>query len=319
MSESWRGEKILIKDGVLYAILFRGMFSHVSFSSAVDALEAHCGEYVNVYYGKKTVAPRKSFVVAQPYYGDLQPYYGDLNCLPWEACPLVSSIKTEIEEKILNPLVTSRSNQSGPSTGGNGHFHYALVHKYDTGRQHIGWHNDKEALDTAVVSVTFLPPGAPARPFLFREIGVKYKGRDCHTDVRLAHGDVLLMMPGCQRKWKHAVLRHDPKKDKRGNSTGYRWKRFNITFRQMDPRGRRNPTNTRVITNNRGTPRQTVAEPQEPEILPLSSYVPRAPVEKTPRREPPANKTPKRGAPAENQAHLYKSDVQLSKRQRLIY
>ena len=77
-------------------------------------------------------------------------------------------------------------------------FDYVLVHIYQNGEDHISWHNDKEALDTPIASLSF---GAK-RKFRFRDIN---ETKGWCAEYELQNGDLVLMKAGCQRKYKHCV------------------------------------------------------------------------------------------------------------------
>jgi alkylated DNA repair dioxygenase AlkB len=98
----------------------------------------------------------------------------------WKECALIEKIKEELENKLGT------------------YFDYCLAHCYPDGEASIGWHNDKEALETDVVSISF---GA-TRKFRFRKLG-ETKGY-C-KEFNLGNGDVLHMLSGCQKIYKHSV------------------------------------------------------------------------------------------------------------------
>jgi len=81
----------------------------------------------------------------------------------------------------------------------------------------ISWHNDKEALNTPVASISL---GA-TRLFRFRDIK-ETKGWE--YELNLKSGDLVYMKEGCQRKYKHAVPVQKKVKDPR----------INLTFRQFE-------------------------------------------------------------------------------------
>lgn len=103
-------------------------------------------------------------------------------------------------------------------------FDYVLVHIYEDGNDSINYHNDDEALDSTIASVSF---GA-ARKFRFRRLS-QTKGFE--KEFRLVSGDLVMMWgpgkcgdeKGCQRVYKHSV----PKELK------VKFPRINLTFRQF--------------------------------------------------------------------------------------
>lgn len=105
-------------------------------------------------------------------------------------------------------------------------FDYVLCHIYEDGSDYIGWHCDREALNTPIVSVS-LGPTEGSRKFRFRKMG-ETKGWEEEFD--LVSGDVLIMhgptkkREGCQRVYKHGV----PSTKKKVSP------RMNLTFRQFE-------------------------------------------------------------------------------------
>ena len=96
-------------------------------------------------------------------------------------------------------------------------FDYVLVHLYENGDASISWHNDKEAMNTTICSVSF----GQARKFRFKKIGRK-SGYD--YQYILGDGDLVVMEKGCQREYLHCVPKEKGAKDPR----------INLTFRQYD-------------------------------------------------------------------------------------
>jgi hypothetical protein len=120
--------------------------------------------------------------------------YTFLETFAWESSPLVSQIKDYLEAKF------------------NLRFDYCLAHIYPDGQAGIPYHNDKEALDTSVVSVSF---GA-SRFFRFRLIG---QTKGFIRQFNLENGDVFHMLEGCQRKLEHSVPEQKTIKGSRINLT----------------------------------------------------------------------------------------------------
>lgn len=78
-------------------------------------------------------------------------------------------------------------------------FDYVLAHVYRNYEDYIGWHNDKEALNSQIVSVSL---GATRR-FQLRPINWKKGFSD---EYILRSGDVIHMIgPRCQHEYKHRV------------------------------------------------------------------------------------------------------------------
>lgn len=95
-------------------------------------------------------------------------------------------------------------------------FDYVLIQVYHNGQAGISWHNDKEALDSEVLSISF---GA-MRTFWLREIANKKKV----YKQFLQNGDVFLMKKGCNQVYQHAVLKESKVKGKR----------ISLTFRKYE-------------------------------------------------------------------------------------
>lgn len=125
--------------------------------------------------------------------------YNNLPAFEWNLSPTISTIK-EIIEKYMKT-----------------YYDYCLVHIYRDGNDNIGWHNDEEALNTDVVSVSF----GNTRKFRFRKIG---KTSGWETEIFLNGGDLLHMKNGCQRQYKHCV---PVEKSIKGM-------RINLTFRKLE-------------------------------------------------------------------------------------
>ncbi len=98
-------------------------------------------------------------------------------------------------------------------------FNGALVNLYRDGRDSMGWHADDEpelGPDPIIASVVF----GTTRRFVFRNKSNKTQ----KLEVPLTDGDVLVMGPGTQTNWLHAV----PK------STKPVGPRINLTFRWIE-------------------------------------------------------------------------------------
>ena len=95
-------------------------------------------------------------------------------------------------------------------------FAYALVHIYRDGTDVIGWHNDREALDTPVLSLSF---GA-TRKFRIREMGEK---KGWLEELELGPGSLVYMKPRMQRMYKHCVPQQKLVKGPRINLTFRKW------------------------------------------------------------------------------------------------
>ena len=91
----------------------------------------------------------------------------------------------------------------------------------------LGWHSDdtRDMLCETILSMSFCENHGK-RVFRFRDRS-KTKGHDWQCDI--GHGDILVMLPGCQDKYKHCVP--NLKKTLTGQSIA--GGRINLTFRSL--------------------------------------------------------------------------------------
>jgi len=99
-------------------------------------------------------------------------------------------------------------------------YDYVLVHIYRDGGG-ISWHNDKEALNSTIASVSF----GITRNFRLKKMDRK-TGYD--YELNLGPGDVLIMHPGCQKRYLHTIPS--------SSSPSVSGIRINLTFRQYELR-----------------------------------------------------------------------------------
>ncbi len=126
---------------------------------------------------------------------------------------------------------------------------YVLVHIYRDRHDNIGYHNDKEALDSPVCSISF----GCTRIFELKEIG--RKGNECDYQYHLYSGDVFYMKKGCQKKYVHRIppmklidikdilgendidtnkiKKNFDEYEKVAENNGIDFRRINLTFRQF--------------------------------------------------------------------------------------
>lgn len=174
--------------------------------------EAFCGKMLALtkpsfgkFMGKTYEVARRSCVfsdeatVLEIKAGSKQFSYLDIGSYTWAKSSIIRKIRRQVEE----------------FTGTS--YDYCLVNIYRDGTDYIPWHNDKEALNTGVVSVSL----GQRRKFRLRKITetTGYEEEFC-----LGQGDLLYMKPGCQAHYKHCV----PKELKIKGS------RINLTFRKLD-------------------------------------------------------------------------------------
>lgn len=123
-----------------------------------------------------------------------------LQTRPW--FPVLSDIRRSIQSKL------------------NCRFNSVLVNLYRSGKDYVGWHSDDETelgSDPFIASVSL---GAT------RKFSYKSKEEDKAGYIYLNHGDLLLMEPGFQHHWLHAIP-EDPTVTE---------ERINLTFRYVYPR-----------------------------------------------------------------------------------
>lgn len=172
-----------------------GMFDDVDFDSLLRKIEPLVMENVVTAYGKEYQVTRRSCKFSDDNIDPSLFSYGNTSLHKWKSSSIIRKVKREIEEKLkFEP------------------FDYCLVHLYPDGESSIAWHNDKEALNTPVVSVSF---GA-TRKFRFRRLG-ETKGWD--KEFLLKHGDVFIMKAGCQKKFVHTIPKELKIKEPRINFT----------------------------------------------------------------------------------------------------
>ncbi|CAA0097467.1 Uncharacterised protein [BD1-7 clade bacterium] len=116
-------------------------------------------------------------------------------------------------------------------------FNSALLNFYRDGNDSVAWHADDEAELDDTVPIASISLGQarrfsikPKKHYLQRlaSMGHNVSGRSATRRQELHHGSLLLMMPGVQKRWQHAVL-------KQPEITGGR---INLTFRKVRTRSR---------------------------------------------------------------------------------
>ena len=100
-------------------------------------------------------------------------------------------------------------------------FNGCLLNLYRHGEDRMGWHADDEAEIDQSQPIASLSLGSN-RDFQLRH---RHQRQHRHT-LELTSGDLLMMHPGCQRDWLHAV----PQRKR------IKTPRINLTFRCFQPR-----------------------------------------------------------------------------------
>lgn len=164
-----------------------------TFDDLLNELQALCATYTFRMYDKEITSARASCVFRdseRTNHINPRVSYDNIPSYDWSELPGgISAIRDQLEKQFSL------------------RFDYVLVHIYRDGKDHIGFHNDKEALNSDIVSVSL---GATRR-FRFRPINAT-KGYT-HEYI-LRHGDVIHMKgpdpssgrpQGCQQLYKHEV------------------------------------------------------------------------------------------------------------------
>ncbi|ABE54267.1 DNA-N1-methyladenine dioxygenase [Shewanella denitrificans OS217] len=98
-------------------------------------------------------------------------------------------------------------------------FNGVLVNFYADGQDTVGWHSDDEAEIRKPSSIASISIGAT------RDFQIRHKRSQETFTLPLVSGDLLIMQPGMQQTWQHAVPRRAKVKAPR----------INLTFRELVP------------------------------------------------------------------------------------
>lgn len=124
--------------------------------------------------------------------------YHDLPTFKWSDCKMLNHIRKLLEKRLGEK------------------YDYCMCHIYVDGDDNIPYHNDREALDSDIASISF---GA-TRKFRFRKMG---ENSGYYQEYKMESGDLIHMLAGCQRKFKHSVPVEKTVKNIR----------INLTFRKL--------------------------------------------------------------------------------------
>ena len=80
-------------------------------------------------------------------------------------------------------------------------FNFAVGNRYLTGKDSIGWHSDSFPQIGTRPAVASLSLGST------RRFKLRHKASGEVVDYELESGTLLIMLPGCQEDWEHAVLK----------------------------------------------------------------------------------------------------------------
>lgn len=147
-------------------------------------------------FGKQVMQPRLT-----AWYADvgLSYTYSKTTFHPMKWIPILEELKNLLSTTINTP------------------FNSVLCNLYRNGSDSMGWHSDDEkelGLDPIIASLSF---GAE------RKFSLRHKQTRLTESLILSHGSLLIMKPGCQSVYQHAV-------PKTGKLCG---PRVNLTFRQI--------------------------------------------------------------------------------------
>lgn len=161
-------------------------------------LKELCKEYINIIREKEYPSRRASCIFKSLTSGtpstDGNFSYGRLSVYDWSKCSLIESIREQL------------------ATIFNVRFDYCLAHLYRTGKDVITWHNDREAMNSPIVSISFGHP----RKFRFKKVG---QTKGWTHEYSLGNGDCILMHVGCQQEYVHCVPPETTVKEPRINLT----------------------------------------------------------------------------------------------------
>jgi len=172
-----------------------GEFADISLEEVMEECD-HLLSGNRIYEGEEQTLLRRSCVFTNDVKRARRylPSYHDVEFYTWDQSPITLDIKRRVQEL-------------------RGHaFDYALFHCYPNGKANIGYHNDKEALNSSVASVSI---GHPRR-FLIRKID---QTRGFIAEYRLGGGDFFVMKRGMQRGYKHSIPKELKIKEPRCNWT----------------------------------------------------------------------------------------------------
>ena len=179
------------------------------FADLYDDVTDKCIRFPIKMYGKTFESRRRSCVFSD---SEDMHSYSVINTYDWSESPLIEEIRKKVEGKVGTT------------------FDYVLVHIYEDGNDYIGYHNDSEALESTVASVSF---GA-TRKFRLRKIRDaegKLIKKGWEAEYLLSTGDLFVMYGpsenhlGCQQIYKHSIPKLLRVKEPR----------VNLTFRKRIP------------------------------------------------------------------------------------
>ena len=176
-------------------------FADDIFHQLISDIDKYFPERTMFLYGKTVKLKRRSCIVTSTTSMNDKILYNsdDLPFFDWTECSQIERCKQFLNEKLkIN-------------------FDYCLVHLYPDEKAGIGWHFDKEALKTPIVSISL----GETRKFRLRPFS---ETKSWSNEFELKHGDMFLMKTGCQQNYKHCVP----------VETSSKKARINLTFRRLE-------------------------------------------------------------------------------------
>jgi alkylated DNA repair dioxygenase AlkB len=92
-------------------------------------------------------------------------------------------------------------------------FNFAVGNRYMNGNDSIGWHSDN------FPQIGKRPPVASLTLGSTRRFKLRHKSSKEVVDFELGSGSLLIMLPGCQEEWEHAVPKTSRQVGERNNWT----------------------------------------------------------------------------------------------------
>ena len=180
-----------------------GFFSRVEADQIMQrslTLEWHQNQFPMM--GKTIPLPRQEAM-----FGDSESYF------------YTYSGSVELRAKLWPPFLAELKARVQEQTGYD--YQVAIGNLYRNGQDSMGYHADDEATLGKSPAIASISLGAT------RQFRLKWKQGGASHRYDLSHGDLLLMLPGCQENWVHAV----PKTERTHAA------RINWTFRPFRSHG----------------------------------------------------------------------------------
>ena len=169
--------EVNIEPPVLFVPNFLNSADNLDWFEKSRALEWTRGEIMM--YGKKIAVPREESLFGDDYRYE---YRGSvIQAKPWPDFLL----ETRNRIQALSGLT----------------FNFAVGNRYVTGKDSIGWHSDSFPQIGKSPAIASLSLGST------RRFKLRHNESGQVVDYDLESGTLLIMLPGCQEDWQHAVLK----------------------------------------------------------------------------------------------------------------